>query len=123
MKVRVVCRKFECREDIHYKTQTGTSCEKCNSNSKAFRLGIELASSFSSLCSVGSAYRRCRLSLKCHQKSRKTLAPKFQNIPLFYRFGSSSDRKHTSPGTKFLKKKKIILKNGINELTSYCSNL
>ena len=30
-----MCRKFECREDIHYKTQTGTSCEKCNS--KAFR--------------------------------------------------------------------------------------
>ena len=29
MKVRVMCRKFECREDIHYKTQT--SCEKCNS--------------------------------------------------------------------------------------------
>ena len=31
-----MCRKFECREDIHYKTQTGTSCEKCNS--KALRL-------------------------------------------------------------------------------------
>ena len=31
-----MCGK-ECREDIH-KTQTGTSCEKCNS--KAFRLGI-----------------------------------------------------------------------------------
>ena len=30
--VRVMCRKFECREDIHYKT-------------KAFRLGIEPASS------------------------------------------------------------------------------
>ena len=30
-------------KDIHYKTQTGTSCEKCNS--KAFRLGIEPASS------------------------------------------------------------------------------
>ena len=41
--VRVMCRKFECREDIHYKTQTGNSCEKCNS--KAFRLGIEPASS------------------------------------------------------------------------------
>ena len=26
MKVRVMCRKFECRKDIHYKTQTGTSC-------------------------------------------------------------------------------------------------
>ena len=38
-----MCRKFECRKGIHYKTQTGTSCEKCNSN--AFRLGIELASS------------------------------------------------------------------------------
>ena len=38
-----MCRKFECREDIHYKTQTGTSCEKCNS--KAFQLGIEPASS------------------------------------------------------------------------------
>ena len=37
-----MCRKFECRKDIHYKTQTGTSCEKCNS--KAFRLGIEPAS-------------------------------------------------------------------------------
>ena len=36
-----MCRKFEGREDIHYKTQTGTSCE----NSKAFRLGIEPASS------------------------------------------------------------------------------
>ena len=43
MKVRVMCRKFECRKDIHYKTQTGTSCEKCNS--KAFRLGIEPAPS------------------------------------------------------------------------------
>ena len=32
-----MCRKFECRKDIHYKTQTGTSFEKCNS--KAFRLG------------------------------------------------------------------------------------
>ena len=38
-----MCWKFECRKDIHYKTQTGTSCEKCNS--KAFRLGIEPASS------------------------------------------------------------------------------
>ena len=38
MKVNVVCRKFECRQDIHHKTQTETSCEKCNS--KAFRLGI-----------------------------------------------------------------------------------
>ena len=35
--------KFECRKDIRYKTQTGTSCEKCNS--KAFRLRIEPASS------------------------------------------------------------------------------
>ena len=34
-----MCRKFESRKDIHYKTQTGTSCEKCNS--KAFRLEIE----------------------------------------------------------------------------------
>ena len=42
-KVRVMFRKFECREDIHCKTQTGTSCEKCDS--KAFRLGIESASS------------------------------------------------------------------------------
>ena len=31
MKFRVMCRKFECREDIHYKTQTRTSCEKWNS--------------------------------------------------------------------------------------------
>ena len=38
-----MCGKFECRKDIHYKTQTGTSCKKCNS--KAFRLGIEPASS------------------------------------------------------------------------------
>ena len=38
-----MCRKFECRKYIHYKTQTGTSCEKCNS--KAFRLGIEPATS------------------------------------------------------------------------------
>ena len=43
MKINVMCRKFECRKDIHYKTQTGTCCEKCNS--EAFRLGIELASS------------------------------------------------------------------------------
>ena len=43
MKVKVMCRKFECHKDIHFKTQTGTSCEKCNS--KAFRLGIEPASS------------------------------------------------------------------------------
>ena len=27
MKVRDMCRKFECREDIHYKTQTRTSCD------------------------------------------------------------------------------------------------
>ena len=27
MKVNVMCRKFECRKDIHYKTQTGTSFE------------------------------------------------------------------------------------------------
>ena len=31
MKFKVMCWKFECRYDIHYKTQTGTSCEKCNS--------------------------------------------------------------------------------------------
>ena len=43
LKVKVMCRKFECRKDIHYKTQTGTSCEKCNS--KVFRQGIEPASS------------------------------------------------------------------------------
>ena len=43
MKFKVMCWKFECRYDIHYKTQTGTSCEKCNS--KAFRLGIEPATS------------------------------------------------------------------------------
>ena len=43
MKVKVMGKKFECRKDIHYKTQTGTSCEKCNSN--AFRLGIKPASS------------------------------------------------------------------------------
>ena len=43
MKVKAMGRKFECRKDIHYKTQTGTSCEKCNS--EAFRLGIEPASS------------------------------------------------------------------------------
>ena len=36
-----MCRKFECRKGIHYNTQTGTSCEKCNS--KAFRLGIKPA--------------------------------------------------------------------------------
>ena len=29
MKVNVMCRKFECRKDIHYKTQTGTSSAKC----------------------------------------------------------------------------------------------
>ena len=38
MKVKVICTKFECRKDIHYETQTGTTCEKCNS--KAFGLGI-----------------------------------------------------------------------------------
>ena len=43
MKFKVMCCKFECRYDIHYKTQTGTSCKKCNS--KAFRLGIEPATS------------------------------------------------------------------------------
>ena len=60
MKVRVMCREFECREDIHYKTQTGTSCEKCNS--KAFRLGIEPASSgLLDQCSTALSYRsRCR---------------------------------------------------------------
>ena len=30
MKVRVMCMNFECREGIHYKTPTGSSCEKCN---------------------------------------------------------------------------------------------
>ena len=29
MIINAMCRKFECRKDIHYKTQTGTSCEKC----------------------------------------------------------------------------------------------
>ena len=42
MKVKVMCGEFECRKDIHYKIQTGTSCKKC---SKAFQLGIEPASS------------------------------------------------------------------------------
>ena len=51
-------RKFECREDIH-KTQTGTSCEKCNS--KAFRLGIEPESSgLLDQCSPLSYRSRCR---------------------------------------------------------------
>ena len=27
MKVKVMCRKFECRKDIYYKTQNGTSCQ------------------------------------------------------------------------------------------------
>ena len=45
MKVNVIQRKFECRNDIHYKTQTGTSCEKCNS--EAIRLGIDLRFAFS----------------------------------------------------------------------------
>ena len=31
MKVKVMCGKFECCKDIHYKIQTGTSCEKNNS--------------------------------------------------------------------------------------------
>ena len=35
MKVKFICRKFECRKDIHYKIQTGTSCENCNSKAKA----------------------------------------------------------------------------------------
>ena len=26
-----MCRKFECRKNIHYTTKTGTSCEKYNS--------------------------------------------------------------------------------------------
>ena len=38
-----MCRKFECRKNIHYTTKTGTSCEKYNS--QAFRLGNEPASS------------------------------------------------------------------------------
>ena len=36
MKLVDMCRKFECREDIHYKTQTGTSCEKCKGLSRHF---------------------------------------------------------------------------------------
>ena len=36
-------RKFECRKDIHYKTQPGPVSR--NANSKAFRLGIKPASS------------------------------------------------------------------------------
>ena len=43
MKVKVMCRIFEQRKDIHNKIQTGTSGEKCNS--KAFRLGIKPTSS------------------------------------------------------------------------------
>ena len=43
MKVKVMCGKFECRKDLHYKTQTGTSCKKCNC--KSFLPGIEPASS------------------------------------------------------------------------------
>ena len=39
----VMCRKSECRKDVHYKAQTGTNCEKCNS--EAFQLEIEPASS------------------------------------------------------------------------------
>ena len=31
-----MCRKFECRYDIHYKTQTGTSCEKLEGLGVAF---------------------------------------------------------------------------------------
>ena len=42
MFIKVMCGKFECRKDIHYKTQAGASCEQ---NSKAFRLGIEPATS------------------------------------------------------------------------------
>ena len=54
VKVKVMCKKFECRKDIHYKTQTRTSWEKCNS--KAFRLGIEPASSgLLDQCSTTSA--------------------------------------------------------------------
>ena len=60
-----MCRKFECRKDIHYKTQTGTSCEKCNS--QAFRLGIEPASSgLLDQCSTTELYRSC-----CRQLGRE----------------------------------------------------
>ena len=57
-----MCRKFECREDIHYKTQTGTSCEKCDS--KAFQLGIEpviYVSVFS--CFLQQGKLTCRVGL------------------------------------------------------------
>ena len=40
---RYIKNVSKCREDIHYKTQTGTCCEKCYS--KAFRMGFEPASS------------------------------------------------------------------------------
>ena len=45
MKVKVMCRKFECRKDMQYiiRPKPGTGCEKCNF--KAFWLGIEPASS------------------------------------------------------------------------------
>ena len=36
MKFKVMYRKFECPKDIHYKTQTGTSREKCYSNMTNF---------------------------------------------------------------------------------------
>ena len=44
MKVRVMCGKFECREAIHYKAQTGTSYEKWNWP-RPSRLWIEPTSS------------------------------------------------------------------------------
>ena len=28
MFIKVMCGKFECRKDIHYKTQAGASCEQ-----------------------------------------------------------------------------------------------
>ena len=43
MIVKVMFRKLDCRYDIHNKTETGTSCEKCDF--KDFRLEIEPVSS------------------------------------------------------------------------------
>ena len=91
MNVGDMSRKFECREDKH-KTQTGTSCEKCNS--KAFRLGIELASS-----GLPDQFSTTELGSRCRQLGREfsiyinemVMPVKYNGILIIIIFGPGLD--------------------------------
>ena len=52
MEVKVRCSKFECREEIHFKTQPGPVAKNATPSPKPPRLGIE-----ESACSIPSRGR------------------------------------------------------------------